>query len=142
MLPHSSTSNLPSSSLFHSVRVHPSIFPFSWHSVICHRISKSAYFGCRNLNMTECKMVWMSDMTSRKEQETAKKKKLVVHNFSFQIFHFYTSPLQQFFHVFCCSFFFSSHFWLLMRTLCFSWPSHRLAVAGRVWRTLAPFLSG
>lgn len=38
--------------------------------------------------------------------------------------------------------FFSSHFWLLMRTLRFSWPSHRLAVAEWVWRTLAPFLSG
>lgn len=41
-----------------------------------------------------------------KNRKQQKKKKLVVHNFSFQIFHFYTSPLQQFFHVFCCSFFF------------------------------------
>lgn len=34
---------------------------------------KFGLFWCRNLNMTECKMVWMSDMKSKREQETAKK---------------------------------------------------------------------
>lgn len=129
----------------------PSIYlpSFSWHSVICHKISKSAYFGVGTWTWLSAK--WFGWVTwrpkeSRKQQKkktTKKTNKLVVHNFSSRILHIYTSPLQLFFHVFCCSFvFFPSHFWPLVSTLHFSWPSHRLTAAEWVWRTLAPFLSG
>lgn len=121
----------------------PSIYlpSFSWHSVICHRISKSAYFGVGTWTWLSAK--WFGWVTwrpkeSRKQQKKKKKKESVVLNF--------TST-----HLLCSYFFMSfvvppffppSHFWPLVSTLHFSWPSHRLAVAERAWRTLAPFLSG